>query len=384
MLIVRVILEETNSMYSYHIKWSGILSFGFVIFAGYFLQSTFASASVLAGVSSDVNIGSGTHITRTLHYGMRGGDVKNLQVDLSELISLYPSGKVTGFFGPATAAAVSRLQKQEKANLESASSATKSTTKLGTVDTQTANLIRLRVTQKKCPLDMRSRQKCLEENYTHYANSQGVDIALRLLSLEVNEEPQFEGMCHSVMHLIAHAAVHEFKNFGVAMNHGTTLCQNGYYHGVIEEYLRNENVDALSGDDLRNFCPTSFKATSSPTDTLNCIHGIGHALMYMTRNDLPKSLVRCGDFLDDHMRSQCLTGAFMQEGFMATSSKQSVIDKDVQGCSQSQHQDECFIALSAKAMHDNGASAKIVERFCDTLIDINTQRVCKNAVINTN
>ncbi len=368
-------------MYLYLIKWSSILSFVFIIFAGYFLQPSTLSASVLAGISSEVLTVSDTHATRTLQYGMRGGDIKDLQEELRVLPSIYPSGKVTAYFGPATQAAVRRFQKQEQANLRSQSSAT---TKLGVVDMRTENMIRLRVIEKKCPLDMRLRQKCLEERYEHYTNRSGVDSALNLLRLHISDEPRFEGACHSVMHHIAHIAVHQFKDFGNAMYHGTTLCQNGYYHGVVEEYLRNENADALSPEELRNFCSTSLSATSSAMDTLNCVHGIGHALMYMTRNNLPKSLIRCGDFLNDHMRSQCLTGAFMQESFIATSSKKSDIDKHVISCTQSQNQDECFISLSAKVISESGANGKIVGRFCDTLIDMSNQRACKSEVTNTN
>lgn len=335
-------------------------------------------ASMELGITSEVSRVHDSHSVRVLHYGMHGNDVRDLQAELSTLPLVYQSGKVTGFFGSRTVAAVTRFQKQEQANFES----TSSPTKYGTVDTHTANMIRLRVTQKKCPLDMRARQSCLEKNYTHYANYSGVDSALSLLRLEVSNEPRFAGACHSVMHQIAHVAVHEFKNFGNAMYHGTTLCQNGYYHGVVEEYLRNENVDVLTPTDLQNFCRTSLSATSLATDTLNCIHGIGHALMYMTRNDLPKSLVRCGDFLDDHMRSQCLTGAFMQEGFIATSSKQSVIDKEVQGCTQSQEQDQCFINLSAKTMSEAGINANEIAHYCDTLKDVSNQQICKSVIVN--
>ena len=367
-------------MYPHIIKWSGVSGLVYIVFAVYFLHPMQVFASGRTESASEVLSVSEAHVEKILEYRMRGSDIKILQEELRILPLIYPSGKVTGYFGTATLAAVTRFQKQEQISRDMESTSTT----LGVVDMRTHTLIRLRVIEKKCPQETRSRSKCLEENYAYYAKHVGVDGALNVLRAEVAFEPQFEGMCHQAMHHIAHIAVHQFKNFGNAMYHGTTLCQNGYYHGVVEEYLRNENVDALTPNDLRNFCSTSLVATSSRTDTLNCVHGIGHALMYMTRNNLPKSLIRCGDFWDGHMRSQCLTGAFMQAGFVATSSKKSDVDKQVLSCTQSQDQDECYISLSAKVMSEKSADKKQVELFCDTLTDTKIMLSCKSVVTNTN
>jgi len=55
-------------------------------------------------------------LMRTLKLGDASGDVTLLQQVLATDPSIYPEGKVTGFFGPMTAAAVKRFQ--EKAGLE--------------------------------------------------------------------------------------------------------------------------------------------------------------------------------------------------------------------------------------------------------------------------
>ena len=48
--------------------------------------------------------------TKTLRLGMKDPEVYNLQKVLSQTPSLYPEGKVTGYFGKATEAAVKRFQ----------------------------------------------------------------------------------------------------------------------------------------------------------------------------------------------------------------------------------------------------------------------------------
>ena len=49
-------------------------------------------------------------LTQTMDIGARGGDVTSLQTYLATNASIYPSGLVTGYFGPLTQAAVSRFQ----------------------------------------------------------------------------------------------------------------------------------------------------------------------------------------------------------------------------------------------------------------------------------
>lgn len=51
-------------------------------------------------------------IERTLRLGMSGEDVKALQTLLSTDPSVYPEGRVTGYFGPLTEAAVKRFQQK--------------------------------------------------------------------------------------------------------------------------------------------------------------------------------------------------------------------------------------------------------------------------------
>jgi len=44
--------------------------------------------------------------------GIRHGDVTNLQKALKTDSSIYPEGKVTGYFGPATLKAVQKFQEK--------------------------------------------------------------------------------------------------------------------------------------------------------------------------------------------------------------------------------------------------------------------------------
>ena len=357
----------------------------FIFLSGFFLAYDNVSA---INVSNNVSISpmqiattSGMHASRVLRRGMQGGDVRELQETLRTVSHMYPGGLVTGYFGIQTEAAVKRLQRKEGI----VTSGSPETTGYGQAGPKTLLRLDLIVLERKCPNEAgRSRQACLENYYEYYATTHGVAGALALLNEQIIHDPLFDGACHATMHRIAHVAVHQYGTFGEAFLHGNTQCQNGYYHGVVEEFLRNENLDTLSAADIRDFCDQTAHTSSSSSAALNCVHGIGHALVYMTHDDLPRSLARCGDFLDDHLRSQCATGAFMQHTFIHTSGSTSLetlnSDPSFRCIQMTGDQDECWITLSAIVINKYGNNTSAALQFCHSLAGSAYRAKCTDVV----
>lgn len=61
---------------------------------------------------SQENVQTSLGLLRNLKQGMSGDDVKALQAILASDPSIFPSGQITGFFGPSTAQAVKKFQKK--------------------------------------------------------------------------------------------------------------------------------------------------------------------------------------------------------------------------------------------------------------------------------
>lgn len=72
----------------------------------------FASLLAVAALVLSVNVNAATYIpiSSQLDRGMTNANVTNLQAFLAADTALYPEGLVTGYYGPLTAAAVSRFQ----------------------------------------------------------------------------------------------------------------------------------------------------------------------------------------------------------------------------------------------------------------------------------
>lgn len=357
-----------------------LFSFGFFVLWGS------ASANILSSemiASTQIAPTSVTRATPILRRGIRGSDVEELQNMLRVIPEIYPNGLVTGYFGSQTELAVKRFQSKEGI----VTSGNSDTTGYGQVGPQTFLSLHASALVHSCPNEkVSSHQICLENYYEHFGETYGVPRALALLDAQIKYDPLFAGTCHAVMHRIAHVAVHEYGTLGEAFLHGNAECQNGYYHGAVEEFLRNDDPDTLFASDIRNFCSNTTRAASSSVTELNCVHGIGHALVYMTHDDLPRALVRCGDFLDDHLRAQCATGAFMEHSFVRSSDAITVqtlkSDPAFQCVQTARDQDECWITLTGVtiAKGENGTST--ANQFCQALSPLYRTK-CTDAVKNT-
>ena len=85
------------------------------------------------GIALPPAAGTENPFASTLSFGMAGPEITRLQEFLAEDSSLYPQGKVTGYFGMLTALAVERFQKKYGI----VSSGTPTTTGYGSVGPKT-------------------------------------------------------------------------------------------------------------------------------------------------------------------------------------------------------------------------------------------------------
>ncbi len=130
--------------------------------------------------------------------------------------------------------------------------------------------------------------------------------ALGLLKKLMLVNPKIAEECHPLVHEIGHAAYKKYNDFGKAISYHNEICISGYMHGVIEAAF----VDAKSAFEAAK----SFCAPYPPGKFLswNCYHGIGHALMYYTGNNAPRSLSLCDAYAGPFARTSCVNGVFME------------------------------------------------------------------------
>ncbi len=226
-------------------------------------------------------------------------------------------------------------------------------------------------------------KSCNDAYYETAAKNRGVSSALSELTLDILSDTTLASTCHSASHRIGHIAALHYGKLGSAFDAGSNICGNGFYHGVVEALFSDKELAGLSADDIRNICSATQLATTSLAAHVNCVHGVGHALMYMANGDISLSLQRCADNSSDSDTSQCATGVLMEEGFRIerSTSTDNMREDPTLFCSQTLgDQADCWLSRSAKEMAANDNGHANAEHFCEILKTPSYRAHCLSAI----
>lgn len=134
----------------------------------------------------------------------------------------------------------------------------------------------------------------------------GPDLAMdRLMEQSYNLNNNSVLNCHQPAHSIGRVS---YDLYGLeAFNYGSSVCQSGYYHGIIQGFLDKEGVDNLS-EKIYKIC-SQFKTVIGRDQ---CFHGAGHGILNYEDYDLPKALEVCRVLGSKNLLSVCYGGVFME------------------------------------------------------------------------
>ena len=158
-------------------------------------------------------------------------------------------------------------------------------------------------------------ENCFSDYYKETAHEHGTGAALSVLHRRMKNDPTLVTNCHEAMHEIGHEAYEEYGSIAEAYAHADYGCWGGYLHGVVEEALRGKTLKDIPAETLRTLCDAAKTEGEMSFQHFSCVHGVGHALMLVSYNDLPNALLRCDDLANEWETSQCVNGAFMQNMF---------------------------------------------------------------------
>jgi hypothetical protein len=168
---------------------------------------------------------------------------------------------------------------------------------------------------------------CWGKHFESVIEEKGGKAALAELALLVKNDGWVMSNCHPLAHQIGNSALVFYGTVKKAINNGDGTCWSGYIHGVYEKYMAQFD-DAELFDEVKTLCerdpddPYAF-------DYYNCLHGIGHGVTIRFKNDVFKGLPYCDVFEEDWERTNCATGAFMQNIVVDRTMHQSVrLDPD--------------------------------------------------------
>lgn len=164
------------------------------------------------------------------------------------------------------------------------------------------------------------RDKCYKDVASLLTKQFKLADSLNLLE-ETEQYPEVYSRCHEVTHFLARNAYERSRNVPDLYGQCTFVCHGGCYHGVIEGYFKGKEPllgqsDSILGPEIRKICGNRSNY-SKVALYFECVHGIGHAMMFITDGDLPRSLKLC-DALAESEREPCYGGVFMENSSSST------------------------------------------------------------------
>lgn len=161
---------------------------------------------------------------------------------------------------------------------------------------------------------------CLREAAREFIQNYKVSDVLTAFDSNTNK-PEFFSYCHTTLHFFGREIYHKNGDIQQSLNQCTSTCFQGCQHGVLEGYLADRNISYDDNLALRNeiviICGKQETYTKRALYN-ECLHGLGHALMFVTDSDLPRSLKLCDALQNNEESSWCWSGAFMENSTSST------------------------------------------------------------------
>jgi hypothetical protein len=171
--------------------------------------------------------------------------------------------------------------------------------------------------QVKACLKQAAAAECLDKLFREMLKTHSTEQALALIQSFQAQDPELRRDCHPVVHAVGRETFRLKGNIHDSFSACDQTCHSGCYHGSVERFLRGEEVYTQasrhpSQAELKQKAATACDAKLPGRLLFQCLHGLGHALLYFSRYQLVPSLEVCDALAEDWSRESCYGGVFME------------------------------------------------------------------------
>lgn len=169
---------------------------------------------------------------------------------------------------------------------------------------------------------------CYEQQAHKIAKNEGSLAAIEYTKSVILPKWGF-GVTHFILHRVGEDAIYQLQDVSKALllikpyQSEKNLSMDGfdgYLHGVFRGYFKMKSTTPVT-DLMKHVCSEYYNEIQPEMDhsMMNmakadeCFHGVGHALMYLNGNNIPKSISDCKLSKFQWMYKACIRGVFMEE-----------------------------------------------------------------------
>ena len=223
---------------------------------------------------------------------------------------------------------------------------------------------------KDCLKELHSAE-CLDNLFREALKHHTTAEALQLIERFETDDPELRRDCHPVVHAIGRETFRLKGNIHDSFSACDQTCHSGCYHGSVERFLRG---DEIYSDTYKHPSQAELKqkaaAACDPNTPLRlryqCLHGLGHAILFFSFYELQSSLDICDALADDWSQSSCYGGVFMENVSNSTNEKKNFSPTDYHApCDQlaDKYRRECYIMQTSR-MAEMGLSTERMLEEC--------------------
>jgi hypothetical protein len=189
--------------------------------------------------------------------------------------------------------------------------------------------VRLLSLIKGCLRQGQQSAQCLDLVFREFLTQQTAAEALALVQRYQEHDAELRLACHPVVHAIGRELFQRAGTIHDSFVACNQTCHSGCYHGVVERFLWGETSAAVAPPHVSRAIIQQKTAAACPTDgalrlRFQCLHGLGHAVLYFSGYQLNAALELCDHLPDAWTRRSCYGGVFMENVTGASPEKRLV------------------------------------------------------------
>jgi len=217
-----------------------------------------------------------------------------------------------------------------------------------------------------------SAAECLDQLFRDALKSHSTAELLQFLRHAEAEDPDIRRDCHPVVHAVGRETFRIKGNIHDSFAACDPTCHSGCYHGSVERFLRGDEVYSQiekhpSAAELKQKAALACDPNIPLRFRFQCLHGLGHALLFFSRYRLEASLEACDALPDDWSRHSCYGGVFMENVFNVTPESRDLSPTDYHyPCNKvaEKYRSECYVMQTSR-MAEMGLSPEEIFRQCE-------------------
>jgi hypothetical protein len=225
--------------------------------------------------------------------------------------------------------------------------------------------------------------QCFRKRFEAITRHYGPTVALADLKQLYAHNTYVVSQCHQFTHVIGNTASELYPEIGDAFRFGDGICWSGYYHGVVEQAAKRFSVDTIKAR-TNDLCAQIPGKERYSFDYYNCVHGLGHGFMAITKNELFDSLHLCDNLTGRWEQESCYGGAFMENVMADNRNHQTKYlkpDDLLYPCTavEETYKGQCYLMQTSYALTKNGHDFANLFALC-ARAETNYQDICAQSI----